>query len=146
MMFSSASTHKKRVMASVAVLALFAVLACLPGTSAFAESSGSNGSTVFSDMILTIRDLVNTVFLPIAIVVCGWKIIYLALFCGILGVDPFNEVPDTYSLQWDAIMTLIKQRLAGFFKGMLWIAGIFIVFNLVIAVVSILATQIDALF
>lgn len=110
-----------------------------------AMATGTNtGSTPpFSTMLNSITTLANTVFLPIAIVIAGWKIIYLAIFPGLMSTDPFNQVPDGYSLQWDAIWTLIKYRLTGFFKGVLWIGGIWILFNLIISIVSVLAKNLD---
>lgn len=123
---------------TLAILAACAILA-MP-TAAFA-ASGSGEAPMFSSMLSTVTDLVNRVFLPIAIVVAGWKIIYLLIFPGLLGSDPFNQVPDGYSLQWDAIWTLVKYRLTGFFKGLLWIGGIWLLFNVVIGIVSILASN-----
>lgn len=110
---------------------------------AMAADTSTGSTPMFSTMLDSITTLVNTVFLPIAIVIAGWKIIYLAIFPGLMSADPFNQVPDGYSLQWDAIWTLIKYRLTGFFKGVLWIGGIWILFNLIISIVSVLAKNLD---
>ena len=126
---------------ALTLMALAAVTASLAApTVAYAASSGGN-APMFSAMLDTGTNLVNRVFLPIAIVIAGWKIIYLLIFPGLLGSDPFNQVPDGYSLQWDAIWTLVKYHLTGFFKGLLWIGGIWLLFNVVIGIVSILASN-----
>lgn len=110
---------------------------------AMAAGSGDGATPMFATMLDNVTLLVNTVFLPIAIIIAGWKIIYLAIFPGLMSTDPFNQVPDGYSLQWDAIWTLIKYKLTGFFKGVLWIGGIWMLFNLIISIVSVLARNID---
>lgn len=105
--------------------------------------AADGNAPVFSTMLNNLTQLVNTVFLPIAIFLAGAKIIYLAIFPGIMGSDPFNQVPDGYSLQWDAIWTLIKQRLTGFFRGLMWIGGIWILFNLIVSIVGLLAGNLE---
>lgn len=123
------------------VLAIMSACTILVMPTIALAASGSGDAPLFSAMLSTVTDLVNKVFLPIAIVAAGWKIIYILIFPGLLGSDPFNQVPDGYSLQWDAIWTLVKYRLTGFFKGLLWIGGIWLLFNLIIGIVSILATN-----
>lgn len=118
----------------------------MPANAYAVEASNVGTTPTFSAMLDTIRNLVNTVALPIAIVMAGWKIIYLAIFPGLLGSDPFNQVPDGYSLQWDAIITLIKYHLTGFFKGILYIACFWAGFNIIIGIVSVLAQGLDGLF
>lgn len=125
--------------ATMIAMAVAFVMMAMP-MPAFAASSGGGDAPMFSSMISTVTGLVN-MFLPIAILIAGWKIIYLLIFPGLLGSDPFNQVPDGYSLQWDAIWTLIKYRLTGFFKGLLWIGGIWLLFNGIVGFVSVLASN-----
>lgn len=125
---------------------LIAICVIAMPTTALAASSGGGDAPMFSSMLSTVTDLVNYVFLPIAIVAAGWKIIYLLIFPGLLGTDPFNQVPDGYSLQWDAIWTLVKYHLTGFFKGLLWIGGIWLLFNLIVGIVSVLASNLAIVF
>lgn len=122
-------------------LAIMSACAILTMPTVALAASGGGDAPMFSSMLSTVTDLVNKVFLPIAIVAAGWKIIYLLIFPGLLGSDPFNQVPDGYSLQWDAIWTLVKYRLTGFFKGLLWIGGIWLLFNVIVGIVSILASN-----
>lgn len=130
--------HSERKVMMIAMAVAFVMMA-MP-VPAFAASSGGGDAPMFSSMISTVTGLVN-MFLPIAILIAGWKIIYLLIFPGMLGSDPFNQVPDGYSLQWDAIWTLIKYRLTGFFKGLLWIGGIWLLFNGIVGFVSVLASN-----
>lgn len=130
--------HSERKATMIAMAVAFVMMA-MPAP-AFAASSGGGDAPMFSSMISTVTGLVN-MFLPIAILIAGWKIIYLLIFPGLLGSDPFNQVPDGYSLQWDAIWTLIKYRLTGFFKGLLWIGGIWLLFNGIVGFVSVLASN-----
>jgi hypothetical protein len=111
-------------------------------TPSMAFAADDNAPT-FSAMLSSVTDLVNHVFLPIAIVAAGWKIIYLVIFPGLLGIDPFNQVPDGYSLQWDAVWTLVKYHFTGFFKGLLWVGGICVMFNFVVSIVSVMAANLD---
>lgn len=100
-------------------------------------------SITFSSIVSSLQTLVNTIALPFAIVIAGWKIVYLAIFPGMMGADPLNMMPEGYSLQWPHVWTRIKLQLSGFARGMAWIGGIWILFNFVIAVVAMMANALD---
>lgn len=102
------------------------------------DASGSFDKQAFISMLSPVADFVNMVLLPIAIVAAGWRIIYFLIFPWLLGSDPFNQVPDGYSLQSDTILTLVKYYLPDFFKGLLWIGGIWLLFNVFLVIISIL--------
>ena len=88
----------------------------------------------FATLVTGIQNVVNTVLIPLAILWAGWQIIYLAIFCGLIGAE-----------SWPRVWQEIKLRLSGFARGLAWVAGIWVIFNAVLMIVSFLATQIDAI-
>lgn len=132
-------TSKNNIIMIGFLILLTSLIILCPNKAFAAEKS----ALPFSNLVANLSDIVNLILLPIAIVAVGWKIIYLALFCGLMGTDPLNEVPDGYSLQWSAVWTLIRARLSNFARGLAWVGGIWILFNVIIAIVSMLAGSLD---
>lgn len=105
----------------------------------------------FATLVTGIQNVVNTVLIPLAILWAGWQIIYLAIFCGLIGADPLDMIPEGHrghggdDMSWPRVWQEIKLRLSGFARGLAWVAGIWVIFNAVLMIVSFLATQIDAI-
>lgn len=95
----------------------------------------------FSSIIGQLQNIVTWFLLPLAIVWVSWKLLYLAVVVGIFGYDPLNyctaagEAAPSYS----TLMNEIKIQLVNFVKGICWIGGIFIIFQLVVVLASTIA-------
>ena len=110
----------------------------VPGT-----SSGSSGEFSISNIMGTLSFLVSFIFLPLGILIAGSKIIYIAIFCGVFGTDPLGWAdPHAIEAPWSAV----KDNLKGFLYGLFWVAGIWVVFQVILNVVALLANSLDVLF
>lgn len=120
-------------------LAVMAVTLLFP-EAAYASGSGSGAGTnyILGFLLDKIRFAVNRVGIPLAILVSGWKIAYLAVVCGIMGIDPLSMMPDG-STNWQYVFTRIKLHLTGFVKGLAWISSIALIFNTILFIVQRIA-------
>ena len=122
-------------LASATLLVLLAVFA-VPDN-AFAAGSGDVG---FGAMVTMLQTLVTVLLLPLGILIAAWKIVYLAVFVGIMNIDPFDLGTS------DPVTVQIKNQFWGFAKGLAWVAGIWVVLQLALTVANMLASALDANF
>lgn len=100
------------------------------GGSKLSNSGLTNTSTAMGN----INKIVSGLLLPIGIAWASWQIIYIALVCGVIGIDPLNLLGG--SLDQDVIWAEVRKRFKNFAFGIAWVAGIWIVFELVLFLVS----------
>lgn len=109
----------------------------------FTPESAMAATTIqFSKFINELETIVTSLLLPIAIVLCAWKLIYIAIVGGVMGMDPMNIISDQNNdgqLSFSEIKIALMQHVGGFIKGLCWVGGIFIVFRLVLGLADTLA-------
>lgn len=126
------------------MIAYMAVRIMFPTSALAAEEGGVD----FSSIIDSLNFLVTAVFLPLGILVSAWRIIYLVVFCGIGGIDPFdimdldkNEKSDVTASQ---VWTQVKVQFVSFAKGLAWVVGIWIIFQFALGVASIFVSTLES--
>lgn len=98
----------------------------------------------FVQLIGALQNILTTLLLPIAIVICAWKILYIAVVGGIMGMDPMNVISDQDNdgaISFADVKIALMAHVSGFLKGLMWIGGIFIIFQLVLSVAAMFAKQ-----
>lgn len=135
-------TAKKIITAViVAIMVLGVVSLCVCPDIAFAAETGKK-SVSFSYIIGQLQTVVSVLLLPLSVMICAWRIIYIAVFAGIMGIDPLNMVSDTDrdgQVSGSEVVQAIKAHLSGFFHGLMWIGGLFIIFQLALTLAALLA-------
>ena len=130
----------------VFVLALLFLMLLAPDL-AFADDPPKGVN--LTSMIASLKNIVTIVLLPIGILVAGWRIIYLGVFCAMAGIDPLDIMDggrnSDGSVSAGEAVAAIKQHLGGFAKGLAWVGGIWLVFQLALTVAQMLATGVAAL-
>ena len=129
---------------SLAVVAFLVMLAFADPAFAAGSNTNSNASDAvgFSAMTQMLQTMVTVLLLPIGILIAGGRIIYYALFVGIMGIDPFGWAEGKN----DNVGELIKSSFWGFAKGLAWVAGVWVILQLCLTVVNMLAAALDANF
>lgn len=125
------------------VLVLVVILLC-PDLS-FAATQ----KLAFATIIGQLQKLVTLLLLPLAILINAWRIIYIAVVAGLMGMDPLNMVSDTDNdgeISSGEVVGAIKGHLMGFFHGLVWIGGLFIVFQVALTLAAMLATSVAEVF
>lgn len=124
-------------------IALIVAIAFVP-TMAMAEDVG------FGSMIESLSNIVNKLLLPIGILIAAWKIIYIVLVVGLLGVDPLemmeageDSTKNISDLSSYNIMRMVRSQLKGFGYGLLWVGGVWILFQIIISVVAMFANAVS---
>lgn len=124
-------------------IALIVAIAFVP-TMAIAEDIG------FGSMIESLSNIVNKLLLPIGILIAAWKIIYIVLVVGLLGVDPLemmeagdDSTKNISDLSSYNIMRMVRSQLKGFGYGLLWVGGVWILFQIIISVVAMFANAVS---
>ena len=129
-------SKKTIALAVLSVIMLTAYVALCPQP-AFAQDAPFD----FSSIIGILQNIVTWFLLPLAIVWVSWKLLYLAVVVGIFGFDPLNfcTAAGEAAPAYGALVTEIKQQLVNFVKGICWIGGIFIIFQLIVVLASTIA-------
>lgn len=119
------------------VLLLLTILLC--PQFAFADS-GAASPFDFSGIIGSLQHIVTTFLLPIAIVWVSWKFLYLAVVVGLIGFDPLRMLGPTSEVQsFETVKGAIRDQGVYLVKGICWIGGIFIIFQIVVIAASTIA-------
>lgn len=104
-----------------------------------------NGSAFNAENAMTlprrIQNFIRYLFLPIGIAWASWQIIYIALVCGVIGIDPLNLLGG--NLDQDRIWLEVRNRFRNFAKGLAWVAGVWMMFEAVLFLVSNLVGVIE---
>lgn len=135
----------KAVLLAVAAIALTA--AVMP-TMAMADDAVG-----FGMMIESLTNIVNKLLLPIGVLIAAWKIIYIVLVVGLLGIDPLemmesgeDNTKNIGDLSSYNIMRMVQSQLKGFAYGLLWVGGVWILFQIIVSVVAMFANAVSANF
>lgn len=135
----------KATLLAVAAIALTVVI--MP-TMAMADDAVG-----FGMMIESLTNIVNKLLLPIGVLIAAWKIIYIVLVVGLLGIDPLemmeagdDNTKNIGDLSSYNIMRMVQSQLKGFAYGLLWVGGVWILFQIIVSVVAMFANAVSTNF
>lgn len=131
--------------ATLLAVAAIALTAAIMPTMAMADDAVG-----FGMMITSLTNIVNKLLLPIGVLVAAWKIIYIVLVVGLLGIDPLemmeageDNTKNIGDLSSYNIMRMVQSQLKGFAYGLLWVGGVWILFQIIVSVVAMFANAVS---
>ena len=131
--------------ATLLAVAAIALTAAVMPTMAMADDAVGFGA-----MIESLTNIVNKLLLPIGVLVAAWKIIYIVLVVGLLGIDPLemmeageDNTKNIGDLSSYNIMRMVQSQLKGFAYGLLWVGGVWILFQIIVSVVAMFANAVS---
>ena len=131
--------------AMLLAIAAIALTAAIMPTMAMADDAVGFGA-----MIESLTNIVNKLLLPIGVLVAAWKIIYIVLVVGLLGIDPLemmksgeDNTKNIGDLSSYNIMRMVQSQLKGFAYGLLWVGGVWILFQIIVSVVAMFANAVS---
>lgn len=132
--------------AMLLAIAAIALTAAIMPTMAMADDAVGFGA-----MIESLTNIVNKLLLPIGVLVAAWKIIYIVLVVGLLGIDPLemmesgeDNTKNIGDLSSYNIMRMVQEsQLKGFAYGLLWVGGVWILFQIIVSVVAMFANAVS---
>lgn len=134
--------------ATLVAVAVIALTAAIMPTMAMADDAVGFGA-----MIESLTNIVNKLLLPIGVLIAAWKIIYIVLVVGLLGIDPLemmesgeDNTKNIGDLSSYNIMRMVQSQLKGFAYGLLWVGGVWILFQIIVSVVAMFANAVSANF
>lgn len=134
--------------ATLLAVAAIALTAAVMPTMAMADDAVG-----FGMMIESLTNIVNKLLLPIGVLIAAWKIIYIVLVVGLLGIDPLemmeageDNTKNIGDLSSYNIMRMVQSQLKGFAYGLLWVGGVWILFQIIVSVVAMFANAVSANF
>lgn len=137
--------NDKAMLLAIAAIAL--TVAIMP-TMAMADDAVGFGA-----MIESLTNIVNKLLLPIGVLIAAWKIIYIVLVVGLLGIDPLemmeageDNTKNIGDLSSYNIMRMVQSQLKGFAYGLLWVGGVWILFQIIVSVVAMFANAVSSNF
>ena len=134
--------------ATLLAVAAIALTAAMMPTMAMADDAVG-----FGMMIESLTNIVNKLLLPIGVLIAAWKIIYIVLVVGLLGIDPLemmeageDNTKNIGDLSSYNIMRMVQSQLKGFAYGLLWVGGVWILFQIIVSVVAMFANAVSSNF
>lgn len=131
--------------ATLLAVAAIALTAAIMPTMAMADDAVG-----FGMMIESLTNIVNKLLLPIGVLIAAWKIIYIVLVVGLLGIDPLemmeageDNTKNIGDLSSYNIMRMVQSQLKGFVYGLLWVGGVWILFQIIVSVVAMFANAVS---
>ena len=131
--------------ATLLAVAAIALTAAVMPTMAMADDAVGFGA-----MIESLTNIVNKLLLPIGVLVAAWKIIYIVLVVGLLGIDPLemmesgeDNTKNIGDLSSYNIMRMVQSQLKGFAYGLLWVGSVWILFQIIVSVVAMFANAVS---
>ena len=131
--------------ATLLAVAAIALTAAIMPTMAMADDAVG-----FGMMITSLTNIVNKLLLPIGVLVAAWKIIYIVLVVGLLGIDPLemmeageDNTKNIGDLSSYNIMRMVQSQLKGFAYGLLWVGGVWILFQIIVSAVAMFANAVS---
>ena len=106
-------------------------------------------NVTFSNIIAQLQYVITVFFLPLGVMIAASKILYVALFGGLIGIDPLNLISDTNQdgqINTSEVWQTIKASFSGFVHGLCWVGGIFIIFQIALILAGTLAGQLETNF
>ena len=136
---------KENGKAMLLAIAAISLTAAIMPTMAMADDAVGFGA-----MIESLTNIVNKLLLPIGVLVAAWKIIYIVLVVGLLGIDPLemmeageDNTKNIGDLSSYNIMRMVQSQLKGFAYGLLWVGGVWILFQIIVSVVAMFANAVS---
>ena len=140
------SWQKAFLTSSLLVFGLFFSALVAPAQ-ALADTAGSAFGGNFAGIITSIEWLVRMVLLPVGIILASGKLIYIAIVGGMFGVDPLHLIVDgDKEINSHDVTMALRDQLWGFAKGLAWVAGLFIIFEVALNIAAFFADQVEKLF
>lgn len=134
--------------ATLLAVAAIALTSAIMPTMAMADDAVG-----FGMMIESLTNIVNKLLLPIGVLIAAWKIIYIVLVVGLLGIDPLemmeageDNTKNIGDLSSYNIMRMVQSQLKGFAYGLLWVGGVWILFQIIVSVVAMFANAVSSNF
>lgn len=131
------SLSKRQIIFALISGAVLLLSVLLTPQLAFAQDAPFDFSTIIGQL----QGIVTWFLLPLAIVWVSWKLLYLAVVVGLFGYDPLNycTASGDAAPNYGTLTSEIRAQLVNFVKGICWIGGIFIIFQLVVVLASTIA-------
>ncbi|RAP50745.1 MAG: hypothetical protein BZ138_06405 [Methanosphaera sp. rholeuAM270] len=128
----------------VLVFASLLILLYMAPGAAYADEPLISTSKLFS----TLRWITTAVLLPLGIIIASFKIVYIAIVGGMFGMDPLGFIKGQSSdeVSGEDVSNALKEHFWGFAKGLAWVAGLFIVFQLALSFAVMLADSFENAF
>lgn len=122
-----AKRQTKRVLMAESLLSLVVM--------AFVATPQAQAATFSTEQVFNnLNSIITNLLLPVGIAWASWQIVYIAVVCGLIGIDPLNLIGG--NLDQDHIWAEIRNRFRNFGYGIAWVAGIWLLFEFVISLVS----------
>lgn len=142
--------QKVKTFIPIIILALFlAIIVIMVPDVAFADNASNNDNGIhLSSAIEALKGIITTLLLPVAIILCAWRILYIAIVCGIMGMDPLGFVFDEGSngLSAQEVKQALLMNMTSFLKGLCWVGGIWLIFQIALTLASWLAVTFTSAF
>jgi len=88
----------------------------------------------FDKVFTQLNNIMTYLLLPVGIAWASWQIVYIAVVCGVIGIDPLNLLGG--NMDQDHVWQEVRGRFRNFGYGIAWVAGIWLLFELVLFLVS----------
>ena len=122
------------VLAIETVVVLFMVLFVITPLAHADDGESLKSAFDTSSAFGALQTLVTTLFLPLGIAWASWQIVYIAVVCGLIGIDPLNLIGG--NVDQDHVWAEVRKRFRNFGYGIAWVAGIWLLFEFVLFVVT----------
>lgn len=104
---------------------------------ALASTDAFNVENAFQGL----NDIVTYLLVPVGIAMASARLVYIAVMCGLIGIDPLNLIGG--NLDQDHVWSEVRGSFRNFAYGIAWVAGIWILFEFVMFIVANLANVIS---
>lgn len=129
----------KSALIIAAVISVAAICLSILFAPETANAANSGALPAFQNAVKALQSIVTLLLLPVAIILVAWKMVYIAVFGGILGMDPMNLITDTDKdgeIGLADVKVSLLNHASGFVKGLCWVGGLFIIFQVVLSLAS----------
>lgn len=119
------------------------------GTNNANGSSGQQGlqnpdALNVSNFMQRLDGIVTNFLMPVAVAWASWQLVYVALVCGLMGMDPLHVVNKQGDLTNVDVWHEVRNRFKNFAYGLAWIAGVWLIFEGCVFLVSNLVGILEA--
>ena len=97
-----------------------------------------------SSFMQRLDGIVTHFLMPVAVAWASWQLVYVALVCGLMGIDPLHVVNKNGDLTNVDVWQEVRNRFKNFAYGLAWIAGVWLIFEASVFLVSNLVGILEA--
>lgn len=97
-----------------------------------------------SSFMQRLDGIVTHFLMPVAVAWASWQLVYVALVCGLIGIDPLHVVNKKGDLTNVDVWQEVRNRFKNFAYGLAWIAGVWLIFEASVFLVSNLVGILEA--